>query len=280
LGSRLIACWVSTALDPPPLFALESPPLLALGSRPIACRVSDPLDRPPLFASESRLFACWESTVLDPPPLFALEPPPLIASESRLLACWESTVLDPPPLFALEPPPLIASESRLIASEVSDVVWIVSGDSSRISSTKSSCSIATSCAIQASTSSSESYGESYIVTSVGGGLPLPECLDGPLPTLVSVKAAKVRIVEARVDDRHPTRAVASLDPSTAGGAAGPPNPVVTPVEVLSAGGGSRSTAPEALRDCPPLFALDPPPLIALEPRLFAHGVSTALVVLS
>jgi hypothetical protein len=237
LGSRLIACWVSTALDPPPLFALESPPLLALGSRPIACRVSDPLDRPPLFASES-----------------------------RLLACWESTVLDPPPLFALEPPPLIASESRLIASEVSDVVWIVSGDSSRISSTKSSCSIATSCAIQASTSSSESYGESYIVTSVGGGLPLPECLDGPLPTLVSVKAAKVRIVEARVDDRHPTRAVASLDPSTAGGAAGPPNPVVTPVEVLSAGGGSRSTAPEALRDCPPLFALDPPPLIALEPR--------------
>ena len=68
--------------------------------------------------------------------------------------------------------------------------------------------------------------------------------------------------------------------STAGGAAGPPNPVVTPVKVLSAGGGSRSTVPEALRDRPPLFALDPPPLFALEPRLFAHGVSTALVVLS
>ena len=48
-------------------------------------------------------------------------------------------------------------------------------------------------------------GESYIVTSVGGGLPLPECLDGPLPTLVSEKAAK----EACVDDRLPTRAVYS-----------------------------------------------------------------------
>ena len=67
-------------------------------------------------------------------------------------------------------------------------------------------------------------------------------------------------------------------PAIAGGAAGLSNPVVTPVEVLSAGGGSRSTAPEALRDCPPLFELDPPPLIALEPRLFAPGVSTALVV--
>ena len=61
--------------------------------------------------------------------------------------------------------------------------------------------------------------------------------------------------------------------SATGGAAGP-------VEVLSAGGGSRSTAPEALRDCPPLFVLDPPPLFALEPWLFAHGVSTALVVIS
>ena len=77
-----------------------------------------------------------------------------------------------------------------------------------------------------------------------------------------------------------TALVALSCPPIAGGVAGPPNPVVTPVEVLSAGGGSRSTAPEALRDCPPLFALDPPPLIALEPRLFAHGVSTALVVLS
>jgi hypothetical protein len=80
------------------------------------------------------------------------------------------------------------------------------------------------------------------------------------------------VVEVRVDDLFPTRAVTSLDPSTAGGAGGPPNPVVTSVEVLSAGGGSRSTAPEALRDCPPLFAL--------EPRLFACRVSTALVVLS
>jgi hypothetical protein len=34
-------------------------------------------------------------------------------------------------------------------------------------------------------------------------------------------------------------------PAIAGGAAGSTNPVVTPVDVLSAGGGSRSTAPEA-----------------------------------
>ena len=187
-----------------------------------------------------------EVLAADCPPLFALDPPPLFALESRPIACRVSPplfALDPPPLLALEPPPLIALEYRLIVSEVSVVVWIASGDSSRFSSTKSSCAIATSCAIQAS----ESYGESYIVTSVGGGLPLPECLDGPLPTLVSIKAAKVRVIEARVDDRLSTRAIVSLDPSTAGGAAGPPNPVVTPIEVLSAGGGSRSTAPEAVR---------------------------------
>jgi len=89
---------------------------------------------------------------------------------------------------------------------------------------------------------------------------------------VLVKAVEVRVVEAHADDRLPTYAVAPLDPSAAGGAVGPPNPVVTPVEVLSAGGGSRSTVPEALCDCPPLFALDPPPLFALGPRLFAYMV--------
>jgi hypothetical protein len=57
----------------------------------------------------------------------------------------------------------------------------------------------------------------------------------------------------------PTRAVASLDPSTAGG--------------------SKLTAHGALRDCPPRFALDLPPMIALKPRLFACRVLTALLAL-
>ena len=69
-------------------------------------------------------------------------------------------------------------------------------------------------------------------------------------------------------------------PSIAGGTAGPPNPVVIVFEVLSAGGGSRSIATEALRDCPPLFTLDPPPLIALKRRLIVNRMSTALLVLS
>ena len=69
-------------------------------------------------------------------------------------------------------------------------------------------------------------------------------------------------------------------PSIAGGTAGPSNPVVTPVEVLSACGGSRSIATEALRDSPPLFTLDPPPLIALKRRLIANRMSTALLALS
>ena len=89
---------------------------------------------------------------------------------------------------------------------------------------------------------------------------------------MSVKAVEVRAVEACVDDRLPKNAVASFDPSAVGGAASPPIPVVSPVEVFSAGDGSRSTAPEALRDCLPLFAL--------EPRLFACRLSTALIALS
>ena len=97
-----------------------------------------------------------EALVADCPPLIALDSPPLFALESRLIASWVSTVPDNPPLFALEPPPLIGLESRLIASEVSVVIWIASGNSSRISSTKSLYSIGTSCANQGSTSSSES----------------------------------------------------------------------------------------------------------------------------
>jgi hypothetical protein len=60
-------------------------------------------------------------------------------------------------------------------------------------------------------------------------------------------------------------------PAIAGGTAGPTNPVASVFEVLSACGGSRQTAPEALRDCPPLFVL--------KPRLFVCMVSTALLVL-
>jgi hypothetical protein len=131
--------------DCPPLFALESPPLLVLGSCLTTCWVSNALDSPPLFALEFWTIACRVSVSFDRPPLFALE--------SRLIASWVSTVPDYPPLFALEPPPLIGLESRLIASEFSVVIWIASGNSSRISSTKSLYSIATSCANQASTSS-------------------------------------------------------------------------------------------------------------------------------
>ena len=81
-------------------------------------------------------------------------------------------------------------------------------------------------------------------------------------------ALKPRLIVCRV-----STALLSLSyPSIAGGAAGLSNPVVTPVEVLSACGGSRPIAKEALRDCPPLFAL--------EPRLFICRVSTVLLVLS
>jgi hypothetical protein len=68
--------------------------------------------------------------------------------------------------------------------------------------------------------------------------------------------------------------------SIAGDAAGPVNPVVTPVEVLSACGGSRPISTEALHHCPPLFILDPPTRIALKRRLIANRMSTALLVLS
>ncbi len=78
-----------------------------------------------------------EALVADCPPLFVLESPPLIALGSWPIACWVSDPFDHPPLFALDHPPLIALESRLIASEVSVVIWIASGNSSRISSTKS-----------------------------------------------------------------------------------------------------------------------------------------------
>ena len=54
-------------------------------------------------------------------------------------------------------------------------------------------------------------------------------------------ALKPRLIVCRV-----STALLSLSyPSIAGGAAGLSNPVVTPVEVLSACGGSRSIAPEA-----------------------------------
>jgi hypothetical protein len=47
---------------------------------------------------------------------------------------------------------------------------------------------------------SESDGESWIVTSVGGGLPLPECLDGPLPITNpgTRRCAAVRVMRSGV----------------------------------------------------------------------------------
>jgi hypothetical protein len=81
-------------------------------------------------------------------------------------------------------------------------------------------------------------------------------------------------------NRVSTALLANSHLSIAGGAAGFGNPVVTPVEVLSACGGSRSIATEALRDSPPQFALDPPPLIALRRQLIVSRVSTALLSLS
>ncbi len=54
-------------------------------------------------------------------------------------------------------------------------------------------------------------------------------------------ALKPRLIARRV----PTALLSLSYPSIAGGAAGLSNPVVSPVEVLSACGGSRSTAPEA-----------------------------------
>ncbi len=81
-------------------------------------------------------------------------------------------------------------------------------------------------------------------------------------------ALKPRLIVCRV-----STALLSLSyPSIAGGAACPLIPVVFFFEVLSACGGSRPIATEALRDCPPLFAL--------EPRLFIYRVSTALLALS
>ena len=54
-------------------------------------------------------------------------------------------------------------------------------------------------------------------------------------------ALKPRLIVCRV-----STALLSLSyPSIAGGAAGPTNPVASVIEVFSAGGGSRSTAPEA-----------------------------------
>ena len=67
-------------------------------------------------------------------------------------------------------------------------------------------------------------------------------------------ALKPRLIVCRVS----TALLVLSYPSIAGGAAVPSNPLATPVEVLSAGDGSRSIATEALRDCPPLFTLVPP----------------------
>jgi hypothetical protein len=67
-------------------------------------------------------------------------------------------------------------------------------------------------------------------------------------------ALKPRLIACRVS----TALLVLSYPSIAGGAAGPVNPVVTPVEGLSACGGSRPISTEALRDSPPLFTLDPP----------------------
>ncbi len=92
------------------------------------------------------------------------------------------------------------------------------------------------------------------------------------PPLITLKP---RLIVCRV-----STALLSLSyPSIAGGAAGPANPVVIFVEVLSAYGGSRSIATEALRDSPPLLTLDPPPLIALKRQLIVSRVSTALLSL-
>ncbi len=88
------------------------------------------------------------------------------------------------------------------------------------------------------------------------------------PQLITLKP---RLIVCRVS----TALLSLSNPSIAGGAAGAvglSNPVMTPVEVLSACGGSRPIATETLRDCPPLFAL--------ESRLFIGRVSTALLALS
>ncbi len=133
----------------------------------------------------------------------------------------------------------------------------------------------------------------------------------PVEVLSACGGSRSTAPEARVTVMEPrlfvckvsTALLALLCPATAGCAAGPPNPMATPVEVLSGGvhhcsnrilrrlsacrestallsfsfpsiaGGSRSSAPEASL----ILTLDPPPLIALKPRLIARRVPTALL---
>ena len=96
------------------------------------------------------------------------------------------------------------------------------------------------------------------------------------PLMFALKPPQLIILKPRLIVCRVSTALLSLsNPSIAGGAAGAAglsNPVASVFEVLSACGGSRPIAKEALRDCPPLFAL--------EPRLFICRVSTALLVLS
>ena len=58
--------------------------------------------------------------------------------------------------------------------------------------------------------------------------------------------AHVTVMEPRLFVCRVSTALLALScPATAGGAAGPPNPVAIVFEVFSAGGDSRSSAPEA-----------------------------------
>ena len=156
-----------------------------------------------------------------------------------------------PPLLTLDPPPLIALKRRLIVCRVSTALLSLSNPSIAGGAAGPANPVVIFVEVVSACGGSRS-----IATEALRNRPPLLTLDPP-PLI----ALKRRLIVCRVS----TALLSLSNPSIAGGAAGPANPVVIFVEVLSACGGSRSIATEALRDSPPLLTLDPPPLIALKP---------------
>ncbi len=161
-------------------------------------------------------------------------------------------------MFALDPPPLIALKPRLIACRVSTALLSLSYPSIAGGAACPLIPVVFFFEVLSACGGSRSIATEALRDS-------PPLLTLDLPPLIALKP---RLIVCRV-----STALLSLSyPSIGGGAAGPSNPVVIFFEVLSACGGSRSIATEALRDCPPLFEL--------EPRLFICRLTTALLSLS
>ena len=134
-------------------------------------------------------------------------------------------------MFALDPPPLIALKPRLIVNRMSTALLVLSYPS-----------IAGGAAGPANPVTNF-----FEVFSAGGGSRsiATEALRDSPPLFTLDPPPLIALKFRLIANRMSTALLVLVCSSIAGGAAGSANPVVSVFEVLSAGGGFRSTAPEA-----------------------------------